>query len=217
MRWGRSAESAVAVPDPAYRCLLARPDALANILITGGAGFIGSHVCLELLQAGHALVVLDNFSNSGPESLGRVAELAGLPGWQRCGPGRWSTPPSPSRLTLIAGDVRSAADLQQAFRAAGPIEAVLHFAGLKAVGESVAQPLAYWDVNVGGSRCLLEAMEAAGCRTLVFSSSATLYGHPETVPIAETAPLRPINPYGHTKAAVEQMLAAARQRVDRPR
>ena len=210
MRWGRSAdsaESAVAVPDPAYRCLLARPDALANILITGGAGFIGSHVCLELLQAGHALVVLDNFSNSGPESLGRVAELAGLPGWQRCGPGRWSTLPSPSRLTLIAGDVRSAADLQQAFRAAGPIEAVLHFAGLKAVGESVAQPLSYWDVNVGGSRCLLEAMEAAGCRTLVFSSSATLYGHPETVPIAETAPLRPINPYGHTKAAVEQMLA----------
>jgi UDP-glucose 4-epimerase len=193
---------------------------LANILITGGAGFIGSHVCLELLQAGHSLVVLDNFANSGPESLRRVAELAGLTGWQRRGPGRWSTQPSPSLLTLIAGDVRSDGDLQRVFRPAGaapageaaerpagPIEAVLHFAGLKAVGESVARPLAYWDGNVAGSRALLEAMEAAGCRTLVFSSSATLYGHPERVPIAETAPLRPINPYGHTKAAVEQMLA----------
>jgi UDP-glucose 4-epimerase len=193
---------------------------LANILITGGAGFIGSHVCLELLGAGHSLVVLDNFANSGPESLRRVAELAGLPGWQRRGPGRWSTQPSPSRLTLIAGDVRSDADLRRLFhpaevasareaaeRPAGPIEAVLHFAGLKAVGESVANPLAYWDVNVAGSRCLFEAMDAAGCRTLVFSSSATLYGHPDQVPIAETAPLRPINPYGHTKAAVEQILA----------
>ncbi|MFM8605166.1 MAG: UDP-glucose 4-epimerase GalE, partial [Cyanobium sp.] len=184
---------------------------MANILITGGAGFIGSHVCLELLNAGHSLVVLDNFTNSGPESLRRVAELAGLPGWQGCGPGLWSTEPTPSRFTLIAGDVRSPDDLQRAFRPAeaapGPIEAVLHFAGLKAVGESVAHPLAYWDVNVGGSRALLEAMEAVGCRTMVFSSSATLYGHPETVPIAETAPLRPINPYGHTKAAVEQMLA----------
>ncbi len=193
---------------------------MAHVLITGGAGFIGSHVCLELLRAGHSLVVLDNFANSGPESLRRVAELAGLSGWQRRGPGRWSTQPSPARFTLIAGDVRSNADLQRLFRPAEgapageaaerpaeAIEAVLHFAGLKAVGESVARPLTYWDVNVGGSRALLEAMEAAGCRTLVFSSSATLYGHPERVPIDETAPLRPINPYGHSKAAVEQMLA----------
>ncbi len=193
---------------------------LANVLITGGAGFIGSHVCLELLRAGHSLVVLDNFANSGPEALRRVAQLAGLPGWQRRGPGRWSTQPCPARFTLISGDVRSPADLRRVFHPAeaapgaeaderppGPIDAVLHFAGLKAVAESVAHPLAYWDVNVGGSRSLLEAMEGAGCRILVFSSSATLYGHPERVPIAETAPLRPINPYGHTKAAVEQMLA----------
>ncbi len=176
------------------------------MLITGGAGFLGSHVCLELLAAGHSLLVLDNFANSGPESLRRVAELAGLSGWQRRGPGRWSTQPSPPRLTLIAGDVRSAADLRRVFHP-GPIDAVLHFAGLKAVGESVRQPLIYWDVNVAGSRCLLEAMEAAGCRTLVFSSSATLYGHPDRVPIPETAPLRPINPYGQTKAAVEHLLA----------
>lgn len=187
---------------------------MANILITGGAGFIGSHVCLELLGDGHSLVVLDNFVNSGPESLRRVAELAGLSGWRSRGPGRWSTDPTPSRLTLIEGDVRSQSDLQRVFRPAeaaehppGPIEAVLHFAGLKAVGESVAHPLAYWDVNVGGSRCLLQAMEEAGCRTMVFSSSATLYGHPEHVPIAETAPLQPINPYGHTKAVVEQIVA----------
>jgi UDP-glucose 4-epimerase len=193
---------------------------LANVLITGGAGFLGSHVCLELLRAGHDLVVLDNFANSGPESLRRVAELAGLSGWQRRGPGRWSTQPTPSRFTLIAGDVRSAADLRRVFRPdeaapgaeagerpPGPIDAVFHFAGLKAVGESVRQPLAYWDVNVSGSRCLLEAMESAGCRTLVFSSSATLYGHPDRVPIPETAPLRPINPYGQTKAAVEHLLA----------
>ncbi len=193
---------------------------MATVLITGGAGFLGSHVCLELLAAGHALLVLDNFANSGPESLRRVAELAGLDGWQRRGPGRWSTEPTPARLTLIAGDVRVPADLRRLFHPAeaasaaetaerppGPIDAVLHFAGLKAVGESVRWPLLYWDVNVAGSRCLLEAMEVAGCRTLVFSSSATLYGHPEQVPIVETAPLRPINPYGHSKAAVEQLLA----------
>jgi UDP-glucose 4-epimerase len=197
---------------------------VAYVLITGGAGFLGSHVCLELLAAGHSLVVLDNFANSGPESLRRVAELAGLGGWQRRGPGRWSTQPSPSRFTLIAGDVRSPADLRRVFhpgdpsaaisaaaeaaeRPPGPIDAVLHFAGLKAVGESMRQPLLYWDVNVGGSRALLEAMEGAGCRTLVFSSSATLYGHPERVPIAESAPLQPINPYGHSKGAVEQLLA----------
>ncbi len=94
-----------------------------------------------------------------------------------------------------------------AFAAAGACEALIHFAGLKAVGESVAEPLRYWDVNVTGSRCLLEAMQRHGCRTIVFSSSATLYGYPETVPIAESAPIQPINPYGHTKAAVEQMLA----------
>ncbi|MBM5797312.1 MAG: UDP-glucose 4-epimerase GalE, partial [Cyanobacteria bacterium K_Offshore_0m_m2_072] len=95
----------------------------------------------------------------------------------------------------------------RAFGAAHSIDGVIHFAGLKAVGESVQQPLRYWDVNANGSRCLIEAMQRHSCRTIVFSSSATLYGFPETVPISETAPVQPINPYGHTKAAVEQMLA----------
>jgi len=168
---------------------------MAQLLITGGAGFIGSHTCLVLLEAGHRLVVLDDFSNSSPEALRRVLELAGLP-------------PGDPRLHTITGDIRSEAHLERAFQAAPqPIEAVVHFAGLKAVGESVQDPLRYWDVNVAGSRCLLAAMQHHGCRTLVFSSSATLYGLPDQVPIAETAPVQPINPYGHTKAAVEQLLA----------
>ncbi|WP_411876703.1 UDP-glucose 4-epimerase GalE [Vulcanococcus limneticus] len=162
-----------------------------QLLITGGAGFIGSHTCLSLLEAGHGLVVLDNFANSSPEALRRVQELTG--------------PQAATRLQLIRGDIRSREAVAQAFRAA-PIDAVLHFAGLKAVGESVRQPQRYWDVNVGGTLQLLKAMADHNCRTLVFSSSATLYGFPDQVPIPEKAPLRPINPYGHTKAAVERLL-----------
>ncbi len=165
---------------------------MRELLITGGAGFIGSHTCLVLLEAGHRLVVLDDFSNSSPEALRRVQELAG--------------PVAAPRLQLIEGDLRSSGDLARAF-AVAPIEAVVHFAGLKAVGESVADPLRYWDVNLCGSRALLAAMVQAGCRTIVFSSSATLYGSPESVPIAESARVEPVNPYGYTKAAVEQMLA----------
>ena len=164
---------------------------MAQLLITGGAGFIGSHTCLVLLEAGHSLVVIDNFANSSPESLRRVAELAGAN--------------AAPRLQVVEGDIRCPADLERAF-ALAPIEAVVHFAGLKAVGESVAAPLRYWDVNVAGSRCLLAAMATHHCRTLVFSSSATLYGYPETVPIPEGAAIQPINPYGHSKAAVERML-----------
>ena len=164
---------------------------MAQLLISGGAGFIGSHTCLVLLEAGHHLVVLDNFANSSPESLRRLGELVG--------------PEATTRLRVVEGDIRSVEDLNRAF-AAGPIEGVVHFAGLKAVGESVAEPLRYWDVNVAGSRCLLAAMAAHDCRSLVFSSSATLYGYPETVPIPESARIQPINPYGHTKAAVERML-----------
>ena len=164
---------------------------MARLLVTGGAGFIGSHTCLVLLEAGHELVVIDNFANSSPEALKRVSQLAG----DEAG----------VRLEVMPGDIRSSADLEQAFQR-GPFAGVVHFAGLKAVGESVAEPLKYWDVNVGGSQQLLAAMSAHGCRTLVFSSSATLYGYPESVPIQETAPVKPINPYGHTKAAVEQML-----------
>ena len=171
---------------------------MANLLITGGAGFIGSHTALVLLEAGHQLVVLDNYANSSPEALRRVASLAG--------------PEAAARLQVIEGDIRSTADLERAFAAStalggGAVDAVIHFAGLKAVGESVAEPLRYWDVNLSGSRQLVGAMQTQGCRTLVFSSSATLYGYPETVPIPETAPIAPINPYGHSKAAVEQLLA----------
>jgi len=169
---------------------------MTKILITGGAGFIGSHTCLVLLEAGHELVVLDNYANSSPEALRRVLELVG--------------PGAEGRLQVIEGDIPRRADLERAFVAAAStgagVDAVIHFAGLKAVGESVVEPLRYWDVNVSGSQRLLEVMCTHGCRTLVFSSSATLYGYPETVPIAESAPIRPINPYGYTKAAVEQML-----------
>jgi UDP-glucose 4-epimerase len=181
------------VPVCSY-ALASQPDrmcAVAKLLITGGAGFIGSHTCLVLLEAGHDLVVLDNFQNSSPESLRRVQVLAGEAAAQR--------------LAVQEGDIRSTTDLERAFR--GGVDAVIHFAGLKAVGESVSDPLSYWDVNVTGSRQLLGQMQAHNCRTIVFSSSATLYGLPETVPINEQAPVQPINPYGHTKAAVEQMLA----------
>ena len=171
---------------------------MAHLLITGGAGFIGSHTCIELLAAGHNLLVLDDFSNSSPVALERVTELAGVS-------------LSEGRLRLIHGDIRDAAVLKRLFREAKatdkPVEAVIHFAGLKAVGESVSNPLRYWDVNVCGSGNLLAAMDAHDCYTLVFSSSATLYGFPDTVPIPETAPVQPINPYGQTKAAVERMLA----------
>lgn len=167
---------------------------MAEVLITGGAGFIGSHTCLVLLQAGHRLVVLDSFATSNRASLGRVLELAGGD--------------AAERLTVIEGDLRQPASLERAFAAmAGRCDAVIHFAGLKAVAQSVQQPLLYWDVNVGGSTQLLRAMACHNCHTLVFSSSATVYGFPETIPIQERAPVLPINPYGHTKAAVERMLA----------
>ena len=170
---------------------------MARLLITGGAGFIGSHTCVVLLKAGHSLLVLDDFSNSSPVALERIAELAGVP-------------LGGEQLKLIRGDIRNAALLKELFseaRAANhPVEAVIHFAGLKAVGESVSDPLRYWDVNVCGSQSLLAAMDEHECRILVFSSSATLYGYPDTIPIPETAAIQPINPYGQTKAAVEKML-----------
>ena len=162
-----------------------------RVLITGGAGFIGSHTCLVLLEQGHELVVLDNFDNSSPEALRRVQELAGS-----------------NRLTLVEGDVRDSNAVEDAFHAAGVVDGVIHFAGLKAVGESVADPLLYWDVNVNGSRVLAAAMDRHGCRTLVFSSTATAYGEPETLPLEEDMPTAPVHPYAQTKVAVEQMFGS---------
>ena len=166
------------------------PQEPLHLLVTGGAGFIGSHVCLALLQAGHRLTVLDNFSTSRPQVLERVRQLSGVP---------------PERLRLQEGDVRDPAALQAAL-GGEPVAAVLHLAGLKSVAESVQRPELYWQVNVEGSRQLLAAMAAAGCTRLVFSSSAAVYGAPQRMPIAETTPLQPLNPYGASKAAVEALL-----------
>ena len=160
-----------------------------RILVTGGAGYIGSHTTLALLQAGFEVVVLDNLCNSSAKALERVAEIAAR------------------APTFICGDVRDRAQLDRLF-AEHPISAVLHFAGLKAVGESVADPLRYYDVNVCGAVTLCQAMQAAGVFSLVFSSSATVYGDPTRVPIDEDQPVgQPANPYGRSKLMVEQILA----------
>jgi UDP-glucose 4-epimerase len=161
---------------------------MSKILVTGGAGYIGSHTCVELLGAGHDVVVLDNLWNARRESLARVAELAGR------------------SFPFVEGDVRDRAALDALFRD-HRVDAVIHFAGLKAVGESVEKPLLYWGNNVSGSVTLLEAMSAAGVRTMVFSSSATVYGDPASVPIREDFPVgTPTNPYGRSKLVVEQVL-----------
>ena len=163
----------------------------SKILITGGAGFIGSHTCLVLLEQGHSVVVVDNFDNSSPEALRRVQELAGS-----------------NQMTLVEGDVQHPEVLDRAFRCDGPVDGVIHFAGLKAVGESVADPLRYWAVNLNGSRVLAAAMDRHDCRTLVFSSTSTVYGEPEHFPLDESMPPAPVHPYAQTKLAVEQMLGA---------
>jgi UDP-glucose 4-epimerase len=157
------------------------------VLVTGGAGYIGSHVVAELLAAGQRVLVLDDFSNADPGVVDRIAALGhGAP-------------------ELITGDIRDGALLDGLF-ARHPVAAVVHLAGLKAVGESVAEPLRYHAVNVGGALALLQAMRRHAVGRLVFSSSATVYGLPESNPIAETAPLRPLNPYGRTKLIVEQII-----------
>ena len=158
------------------------------ILVTGGAGYIGSHVCVALAQAGERYVVVDNFSNSRPSVLERVGRITG------------QTP------QCEQGDVGDAAFMADVL-ARYPIEAVMHFAAFKAVGESVAQPLRYYDNNVAGTVALLQAMHAAGVRTMVFSSSATVYGDPATLPIREDFPLSATNPYGWSKLMMEQVLA----------
>jgi UDP-glucose 4-epimerase len=157
------------------------------IFVTGGAGYIGSHTCVELLDAGCDVTVFENFSNSRPEGLARVERITG------------------KKLRLVRGDIRDRAALVVALRESGA-SAVIHFAGLKAVGESVAQPLAYYDNNVAGTLRLLEAMGECGVKTLVFSSSATVYGDPIRLPLTEDHPLSATNPYGRTKLMIEEIL-----------
>ena len=157
------------------------------ILVTGGAGYIGSHTCVEMLEAGLEPVVFDNLSNASLVSLQRLETIAG------------------KHVPFVKGDIRSPEDLAEAFRHY-PLEAVIHFAGLKAVGESVAAPLLYYDNNLTGTVCLLKTMQEFGCKTLVFSSSATVYGDPHTTPIREDFPLSATNPYGRSKLMIEDML-----------
>jgi UDP-glucose 4-epimerase len=160
---------------------------VSSILITGGAGYIGSHTCIELMAVGHQVTVLDNLSNSKRSVLNRVAKIAGQ---------------SP---VFVEVDVRDAKALDRVFSET-PFDAVIHFAGLKAVGESVARPLRYYDNNVAGTIALCEAMQQHGVRSLVFSSSATVYGDPQSLPITENARLSVTNPYGRSKLMVEDML-----------
>lgn len=157
------------------------------ILVTGGAGYIGSHTVIELLASGHELVIFDNFSNSSPKVFDRIERISG------------------KRPTVLEGDIRDGESLRAVFRDY-PISAVIHFAGLKAVGESVEQPMRYYDNNVLGSLRLFEAMAEANIFNLVFSSSATVYGDPHAVPILEHFPLQATNPYGRSKLVIEDML-----------
>lgn len=161
---------------------------MAFILVTGGAGYIGSHTCVALLEAGHEVLVVDNLSNGSEEALRRVERIAGR---------------------RLAGfhvvDIRDRAALGQIFRQY-PIEVVVHFAALKAVGESVQHPVRYYDNNVAGTIALVEVMQAAGVHRLVFSSSATVYGDPASVPISESFPTSATNPYGWSKLMTEQVL-----------
>ena len=158
------------------------------VLVTGGAGYIGSHTCVELLNAGHDVVVVDNFCNSNPLALARVAEIAGR-----------------GLTAEYAVDIRDRDGLRRVFNA-HRIDAVIHFAGLKAVGESVERPLTYYDNNVCGTVALLEVMAEHNAKRIVFSSSATVYGDPATVPIREDFPAAPTNPYGRTKWMLELLL-----------
>ena len=158
-----------------------------RVLVTGGAGYIGSHTCVELLEAGYEVVVLDNLVNSSAESISRVQEITG------------------KKMVFYKIDLLDRQAVSTVFEKE-TIDAVIHFAGLKAVGESVEMPLNYYHNNITGTLVLLEVMKEHGVRNFVFSSSACVYGDPATVPITEEFPLQPTNPYGHTKVMIEQIL-----------
>ena len=160
---------------------------MTKVLVTGGAGYIGSHMCVDLLQAGYEVVAVDNLSNSSPESLARVRNI------------------TQKSLDFVEADLRDSGAMDRLFDT-HEFSAVLHFAGLKAVGESVSQPMMYYDNNVNGTLRLLETMQLANVKTLVFSSTATVYGMPKVMPITEKFPTNPINPYGKSKLHIEEML-----------
>lgn len=157
-----------------------------RVLVTGGAGYIGSHTCVALLEAGHDITVIDNLCNSSEVALQRVQEITG------------------KSLHFVQGDVRNAEDLARALE--GGADAVVHFAALKAVGESCEKPLDYFDNNISGTIALLQAMRRANVHILVFSSSATVYGEADAMPVTEDAPLRVTNPYGRTKLVMEDLI-----------
>ena len=158
-----------------------------RVLVTGGAGYIGSHTCVELLEAGHQVFVIDNLCNGHEAALDRVQDI------------------TKRDLEFTNADIRDSNALNKIFKTFEP-EAVIHFAGLKAVGESVADPVKYYDVNVGGSISLLTAMSKAKCDNIVFSSSATVYGEPQYLPYDEEHPTNPVNPYGRTKLMIENII-----------
>ncbi|GGK08904.1 UDP-glucose 4-epimerase GalE [Luteimonas terricola] len=158
-----------------------------RILVYGGTGYIGSHTCVVLAGRGHQLVIADNFSNSSPSVIGRLQQITGAP------------------VAFHQVDLRDREGVH-GLLAQGRFDAVVHFAALKAVGESCERPLDYFDNNIGGTIHLLQAMHAHGVRRLVFSSSATVYGDPDSVPVREDAPLRTTNPYGRTKLVMEQLI-----------
>ncbi len=158
-----------------------------TVLITGGAGFIGSHTCVEFIAAGHDVVIYDNFENSNPIAVERIAAITG------------------KTVPCVTGDIRDQPHLEAVLQDYN-CQAVVHFAGLKAVGESAVKPLAYYENNVQGSLALLKAMQSCGIYKFIFSSSATVYGTPEFLPYTEDHPLQAMNPYGRTKLMIEDML-----------
>lgn len=160
---------------------------MSSILITGGAGYIGSHTCIELIRSNNKIIILDNFSNSNISSIKAIEKI------------------SDSSILLYEGDIRDKNLLIQIF-SENDISAVIHFAALKSISESVEKPLFYYDNNILGTLNLLEVMEIYNCKNIIFSSSATVYGKPEIVPIKEDAPISAINPYGRSKLFIENIL-----------
>jgi UDP-glucose 4-epimerase len=158
-----------------------------KILVTGGAGYIGSHACLELLQSGYEIVIIDNLSNSSQESLNRIKKI------------------SSKNFLFYEADLRDKSKIEKIFKN-HQIQSVMHFAGFKSVNESISEPIKYYENNVGGTLILLEVMNKYNCKELIFSSSASVYGKPERIPVNENCKLSPINPYGRSKLVIENIL-----------